>query len=139
MQLKLIQCYLSSSSINLSRYDIWKIHSPINMVKKILPLLKCHLSSSSSITCHLTQDATKKMTKVDGGQTAHLKPLPPAHLLCSNKTTSNQQNNHSPPTRHSHNSYALKPVLPSQTSIRPSQLQAVGNIDTAAFYNLKVR
>ena len=44
---------------------------------------------------------------------------------------------HSPPTRHSHNPYALKPVLPSQTSIRSTQLQAVENIDTAAMWQLK--
>ena len=40
--------------------------------------------------------------------------------------------NHSPPTRHPHSSYALKPVLSAPTSIRPSQNKAVEKIDTAA-------
>ena len=39
---------------------------------------------------------------------------------------------HSPPTKHSNNHYALKPVLSATNSIRSTQLQAVGNIDTAA-------
>ena len=40
--------------------------------------------------------------------------------------------NHSPPTRHPHSSYALKPVLSAPTSIRPSQNKATEIIDTAA-------
>ena len=39
---------------------------------------------------------------------------------------------HSPPTRHSNNPYALKPVPSATTSIRSTQLQAVEKIDTAA-------
>ena len=45
---------------------------------------------------------------------------------------SNQINNHSPPTRHSHNPYALKPVPSAPTLIRPSQTKAMEKIDTAA-------
>ena len=41
-------------------------------------------------------------------------------------------NIHSPPTRQSHFSYALKPVCSSQTTIRSSQTKAVEKIDTAA-------
>ena len=44
----------------------------VQMVGK-LAHLTCHLSP---VNCHLTQDVTKKMTKVDRGRTAHLKPLP---------------------------------------------------------------
>ena len=39
---------------------------------------------------------------------------------------------HSPPTRHSQNPYALKPVLPPHFPIRPSQYEAMEIINTAA-------
>ena len=43
---------------------------------------------------------------------------------------------HSPPTRQSHISYAMKPVLSPQLSIRSSQTKAMEKIDTAAGFLL---
>ena len=45
---------------------------------------------------------------------------------------SNTQNNHSPPTQHSHNPYAMKPVPPAQRQIRLVHNLTLEIIDTAA-------
>ena len=72
----------------------------------------CHLSLVTYSQRNMPIKREKQWTKQ---VTCHQSPHP---LLRSNKTTSSQLNNHSPPTRQSQNPYALKPVLSSQTTSR---------------------
>ena len=52
--------------------------------------------------------------------------------LVSGKLIAAVSNNHSPTTRHSQNTYAMKPVPSAPRPIRPSQTKTVKKIDTAA-------
>ena len=61
-----------------------------------------------------------------------------ANVKFTTLSATSVQQSHSPPTRHPPNPYALKPVPPSQTSIRSSQTKAVEIIDTAAEYKIKL-
>ena len=74
-----------TTRMNMNNWIRPKIENMCPRLKLTCLMSECHLSP---VTCH--QLSLKNTTKIDRGKTAPPETPPPAHLLCSNKTTSRQ-------------------------------------------------